>query len=96
MPDKPIEENLPADAVVLSVPGLRQAPVIGGGCCAVAAGDAVRDELVSWPAIVSATVDPQAETATVVLDPDTEDPLTDAVEVVRDLRFPAVEILRRA
>ncbi|WP_062737320.1 cation transporter [Kocuria turfanensis] len=60
------------------------------------AEDAIHDELVSWPAIVSATVDPQAQTATVILDPDMEDRLTDAVEVVRDLGFPAVEVLRRA
>ena len=96
MPGKSIEENLPDGAVVLSVPGLRQAPVLGGGCCAVTAEDAICDELVSWPAIVSATIDPTAQTAMVVLDPEMEDPLADAVEAVRDLGFPAVEILRRA
>lgn len=96
MPGKSIEENLPDGAVVLSVPGLLQAPVLGGGCCAVTAEDAICDELVSWPAIVSATIDPQAQTAMVVLDPEMEDPLADAVEAVRDLGFPAVEILRRA
>lgn len=94
MPGQSLDENLPTGAVVLFLPGLRQTPVIGGGCRAVAAEEAIFDELDSWPAIVSVRVDPQTETATVILDPALEDPL-DAAKALRELGLPTVEILRR-
>jgi copper chaperone CopZ len=73
---------------VLSVPGLACAVPIGGGCCAAAADDAVRDELESWPGVTVERIDPEAETVTVRLDPGRSDRLSDAVDAVRDLGFP--------
>lgn len=77
---------------VLSVPGLRDAAPLGGGCCAVAAEDAVLEELESWPGITVEKIDPGAETVTVRLEPDRADRLSDAVDAVRDLGFPQAGI----
>ncbi|ACL42461.1 hypothetical protein [Pseudarthrobacter chlorophenolicus] len=73
---------------VLSVPGLDGAAPIGGGCCAIAADDAVREELESWPGITVENIDSAAEIVTVRLQRGESGRLADAVEAVRDLGFP--------
>ena len=81
--------------VVISVPGMRDGPSVGGGCCgAVALDDLVRDELESWPAIIVSSLDLDAETVTVSVDPDRQDQLEYAAEALRDLGFTDLEINR--
>lgn len=81
--------------VVIFVPGLRDGEPVGGGCCgAVALDDLVRDELDSWPAIVVSSLDLDAETVTVSIDPDRQDQLEYAAEALRDLGFTDLEISR--
>ena len=78
--------TVPATALII-LPGLRNAAPVGGGCCAVAADDAVREELESLPGVTVEKIDPGTETVTVRLDPDRADRLSDAVDAVRDLGF---------
>lgn len=80
---------------VLSIPGLHDAAPIGGGCCAVAADDAVREELESWPGITVEKIDTEAETVTVRLQDDDAERLADAVDSVRDLGFPQAALSGR-
>lgn len=80
---------------VLSIPGLHDAAPIGGGCCAVAADDAVREELESWPGIMVEKIDIEAETVTVRLQRDDAGRLADAVDAVRDLGFPQATLSGR-
>ncbi len=84
---------LPGQAVFF-LPGLSGAPPLGSGCCALAADDAVYDELISWPGIASASVDPSSETATVTLNPAIPNQLEYAADAIRDLGFTTVEIIR--
>lgn len=81
---------------VISLPGLSDALPLGGGCCAMAADDAVLNELISWPGITAVSVDPAAETATVTLNPAIPDQLEYVAEALRDLGFETVEIIRAA
>lgn len=74
------------------MPALRTAAPIGGGCCALAADDPLRQELVGWPGVTVETIDPEAETVTVCLQPGHPDQLSDAVDAVRDLGFPEAGI----
>ncbi len=81
---------------VISLPGLSDALPLGGGCCAMAADDAVLSELISWPGITSASVDLVAETATVTLNPAIPDQLEYVADALRDLGFTKVNITRAA
>lgn len=80
--------------VFLYLPGLKSAPPIGGGCCAMTAEDAVRDELDSWPAITVTEVDLYAERVTVRIDLAADDQVADAVEALHDLGLSSVNVVR--
>lgn len=51
------ESKLETVTVVLALDGLREHEFFGGGCCAIAAVDAIEQELRSWPFVIRATVD---------------------------------------
>jgi hypothetical protein len=68
--------------VVLSVPGLA-APPAGGGCCAVSRDDVLLEELDSWPGLLALDVDPERETAVVLITPGCEH-LPEALEALAD------------
>lgn len=80
--------------VFLYLPGLRDAPPVGGGCCAITADDAVRDELDSWPAITVTDLDLHAERVTVKIDPAAGDRIADAVEALHDLGLNPIKVVR--
>lgn len=80
--------------VFLYLPGLKSAPPIGGGCCAMTAEDAVRDELASWPAITVTEMDLHAERVTVRIDPAADDHIADAVEALHDLGLSSINVVR--
>jgi hypothetical protein len=94
--DSTLLHRLAPGQAVISLPGLSDALPLGGGCCAMAADDAVLNELISWPGIASASVDSVAETATVTLDPTIPDQLEYVADALRDLGFTKVEITRPA
>jgi hypothetical protein len=68
--------------VVLSVPGLAEPPA-GGGCCAVSRDDVLLEELDFWPGLLALDVDPEAETAVVLVTPGC-DHLPEALEALCD------------
>jgi hypothetical protein len=78
---------------LISVPGLRNAAPIGGGCCAKAADDAVREELDSWPALKVVAVELDSETVSVSVEADKADQLIDAIEALRDLGLNTAEVV---
>lgn len=82
--------------VLIALPGLRNAAPVGGGCCAVAADDAVVEELASWPGIMVEKIDRNSETISVRIGPELGDRLSDAVDAVRDLGFPEAGIADRS
>jgi hypothetical protein len=69
--------------VVLSVPGLAQAPV-GGGCCAVGRDDVLLEEIDSWPGLLALDVDPEQGVAVVLVSPGHDEDLSAALEALAD------------
>jgi len=71
----------------LSLPLLVEEPFLGSGCCVVAADEAIRQELESWPQVVSADVSADTGKAVVTLISADAD-LDILVETVESLGFP--------
>lgn len=74
----------PASKLVatLSIPALVDRPFIGSGCCVIAADEAIKQELESWPAALSATVSANTGEAVILLaEPNADlDPVIEALE----------------
>ncbi|WP_219418485.1 hypothetical protein [Pseudonocardia nigra] len=81
----------PAAAVIL-VPGLRDAPAIGSGCCVITPDDRVRDEIDGWPGLSVTEVDLTQESLTVTVAAGAHDQLDDALTGLRDLGFSHVHL----
>lgn len=61
------ESSFETVTVVLALDGLKEHKFFGGGCCAVAAADAIEQELRSWPFVIRATVDEASNEITLSL-----------------------------
>ena len=71
----------------LLMPLLVDEPYMGSGCCVVAADEAIRQELESWPQVLSADVSADTGKAVVTLNAEDAD-LDSLVETVESLGFP--------
>ncbi len=67
--------------VLLSVPGL-SGPPTGGGCCAVGRDDVLLEEIDSWPGLLALNVDPEHETAVVLVSPGHDVDLSAALQAL--------------
>ncbi len=69
--------------VVLSVPGLAE-PAASGGCCAVGREDVLLEEIDSWPGLLALNIDPEQETAIVLVTPGHEEDLAAVLGALSD------------
>ena len=82
-----VDIHEPTITATLSMPLLVDEPYMGSGCCAIAAHEAIRQELESWPQVVSADVSADTGKAVVTLNAEDAD-LDLLVETVESLGFP--------
>ena len=81
----------PVQTILMEIPGLADTPYLGSGCCVVAADQAIREELESWPGVTMADVDAAKGSVWVTLSGDTPT-ASDLLETIDSLGFPVATV----